>query len=143
MRKRNYKAEYATRKNRAKAAGYSGVREYTRTRKQLGLKPNARISPIPKAVLKDSNAKDWGMRSRAKIWSDAHSRTEHSRYKETLTNAQVERYYHAFVEDLPPGINEQKQDFIKRQRIKKYLVPDFLKDDKEWSANPSTIPLRR
>lgn len=142
-RKRDYKAEYATRKARAQRAGYTGVREYSRTRKQLALPRNT--SPVPKRILaaEGSSPRIARLRREAAQWSREHSRRAHSRYFSTLTDAQAERYWLAFVDENIPGRSAAERDFEKRIRIKRYLVPDFLPGEKEWETNPSTVPLRR
>lgn len=141
-RKRDYKAEYATRKAKAQKAGYKSVREYSRVRKDLALP--RRSSPIPKRILstEGNNPRIARLRSESKRWSDKHSQRAHSRYRPELTDAQVERYWLAFV-DEPTNRTIAEREFEKRIRIKKYLVPDFLPGEAEWLANPSTVPLRR
>ena len=141
-KKRDYKAEYATRKARAQKAGYTGVRDYSKARKALKLPP--RTSPIPKQILarEGSTPSMARMRMECLLWSNAHSRRPHSEYSPSLTDVQVERYWLAYV-DTPEGATPAIVDFNKRIRIKRYLVPDFLPGEKEWEANPSTVPLRR
>lgn len=146
-RKRDYKAEYARRKRLATQSGYKSVREYRKVRKELKIPRNA--SPVPRQVLSINTDKTVlqsahmrGLRAACKRWSDAHSRRRNSRYRDTFTDSQVERYYAAFVEKIDYG-TQRKTDFVKRMRIKKFLMPEILATEAEWKANPSTVPLRR
>jgi len=127
---RNYAAEYAARKRRATELGYKSEREYKGARKRAEI--TRRELPPPKETL---------LRREAKRWSDEHSLRRNSRYSDTLTVEQVERYHRAFVERLPKR-NARTDSREKMRRIRDYLVPDFL-DEKEWDVNPSTVPLRR
>lgn len=133
-RKRDYKAEYARRKALAQSKGYTSVRQYRSARKSANIPRTATLPPR----LSDIARK----RLESRAWSDKHSHRRNSRYRDSFTDAQVERYWRAYVEEIDLG-NPRLTDFEKRVRIYAFLVPDFLKDEEEWKANPSTVPLRR
>jgi hypothetical protein len=148
-RKRNYKKEYAARKRKAQQSGYQSVTEYRRARKTLRLPrnrptPSKRVYQRFQTIQPTITSKSLQtLRRESRLWSDEHARVYHSTYRDDLTPEQVRKYHTAFVLDDYDGLKARTSDFKKRQRIKAYLVPDYLKDDTEWQANPSTIPLRR
>lgn len=88
-RQRDYRAEYAARKARAKAAGYTGVTEYSRARK--GLPRGA--SPLPKSAKLYAES---DQRRRAYKWSRTHSHSARSRYTASMSDKQVTAFLDAF-----------------------------------------------
>lgn len=130
-KQRDYKAEYAAAKQRAARAGYKSEREYKQVRRELNLP--RRASPVPKRILATNPI--LARRRESQRWSDRHSHKDRSRYSRTFTDAEVERYWRAYVE-------EDIRDPEKSARIKAWLVPKWMTDD-EYLTNPSTIPLRR
>ena len=148
-RVRDHKAEYAARKRNAQRAGYNSVSAARKARKSLAL-PRSRKTPSRRAaerfvtIRPTLTAKSIStMRRESQIWSDAHARRKHSTFQKSFTDAQVKKYWTAFVLDDYKGTNEKLDEFRKRMRIRDFLIPEFLKDYDEWKANPSTIPLRR
>ena len=135
---RDHAAEYAAAKRRATRAGYKSEREYKKVRKELNLPP--RTMPVPKRVLELNPVTR--LRRESQKWSDEHSHRYNSRYRKTLTDAEVEAYHAAFVEPL--ALAGEQLDREKRKRIHHYLV-NVAKLVKwtDWDTNPSTVPLRR
>lgn len=142
-KRRDYKAEYAASKERATRAGYKSVSEYRSVRKALRLPP--RTSPVPKRILEaqpgntvsgaTANANRMArLRRASRAWSDAHSKVANSRYSPRFSDAQVERYYAAFVDKEIPGKNRQERKASKADRLRQFLYPDFLTKD-EWEQH--------
>lgn len=130
-RQRDHKAEYARRKARARAAGYTSVKAYSRARKELGTPRNA--SPIPRRVYdREQTGTDNIVRLRreAAAWSDKHSATASSRYRPDMTDDQVANYHAAFVERITEG-SRRGRARERRRRIRDYLVPDWISES-EW-----------
>ena len=137
---RDYKAEYATAKRHATRAGYKSEREYKRVRKELNLPP--RTSPVPKRVLELNPITR--LRRESQKWSDEHSHRYNSRYRKTMTDAEVEAYHAAFPGQYDIPLDGEALDREVRRRIHHYLV-NVAKLVKwtDWDTNPSTVPLRR
>lgn len=142
-RQRDYKKEYAATKRRIRAAGYKSEREYRAVRKELGLPRN--VAPVPKRIQEriqpgitrratDTNSLISRLRRESQAWSNAHSHVENSRYKRSLTDDQVRRYWRAYVEYPVSGSNRRNRAIEKVRRLHDYLVPDFLTQE-EWEAN--------
>lgn len=140
-KKRDYKAEYAAAKRRAQSAGYKSEREYKAVRKALGTPRNA--APAPRRIIAAAapetlnsaaaNARSMAsLRREAKAWSDRHSVRSTSRYTSRMTDEQVIRYHHAYVERID-GLSRRSYQREKRARIHDFLVPDFI-SDKEWKS---------
>lgn len=130
-KQRDYKAEYAARKRRATSAGYKSVKEYSKARKTLGTPRNA--SPVPKRIARtesESLSRSF-KRSEAREWSRKHSHRASSRYRESMTDAEVDRYHHTFVEWIEGSRREVGKE--KRSRIRQWLVPDWM-TDQEWKS---------
>lgn len=139
---RDYKAEYARTKARIKAAGFKSEREYKRVRKELGLPRTA--APAPRRILAASapeklqaaskpsaTSKEISrLRRECAAWSKKHSRKKRSEYRPSLTDDQVRRYHHAYVEELPK-LSRRQRNREKRARLYDYLVPDWMTDE-EW-----------
>lgn len=143
-KKRDYKAEYAAAKRRATAAGYKSTREYTAVRKGLKLPP--RTSPISKPIAEkitpgitatsvSANTALSRMRREAKKWSDVHSHSHRSRYSPSMSDDQLRKYHYAYVEKVPKN-SRRKMANEKRERIRQYLVPDYL-NQSEWESKYS------
>lgn len=119
-RRRNYKAEYAARKQRARAAGYESIREYTAARKRLGTP--RRASPVPKrvseAIIAAGNTRDQA----AKAWSNRHSKVKESAWSDSFNESQREAYFNTYVK---PSRNRAK--WKKSQHD--YLVPAFYTEE--------------
>jgi len=130
-KQRDYKAEYRAAKLRATRAGYKSEREYKRVRRELALP--RRAMPVPKRILQANPVV--ARRRESQRWSDEHSRRRNSRYSPSMSDADAERYWLAFVE---PGIVDSE----KHRRLKAFLVPLRVAPD-DWDTNPSTVPLRR
>lgn len=138
-KKRDHKAEYARRKARAKAAGYSGVTQYRRARKVLALPP--RTSPVPKSVLERTApdtvdritiTPDRRLRNESAAWSNTHSRVTNSQYDPSFSMARVRDYHKAFVDRLE-NLSRRKRAQGKRKNIYHYLVTWCgMPADKEW-----------
>jgi len=126
-RKRDHKAEYAAAKRRAKAAGYKSQREYKTVRKTLSLPPRA--MPVPKPIYETSYP--W-KRAESKRWSKEHSRRYTSKYRDSLTDEQVEMYWRAYVEEFDES--GKVGATAKRKRIHDYLVPDII-SEREWRGD--------
>lgn len=137
---RDYKAEYARSKARAKAAGYQSEREYKAVRKSLKLPRNA--APVPRRILETekplavSRAKVEArhmqrLRRESKRWSDTRSRVPSTKYNPRLTDDQVERYHRAFVEKIDTRTKRGKAE--KLRRLRDFMVPDFL-GEAEWEG---------
>lgn len=142
-RQRDYKAEYAATKRRVRASGYKSEREYRAVRKQLKLPP--RTSPVPKRIQEriqpgitasatTSAGRIARLRRESHHWSDQHSHVKNSRYFKSFTDAQVERYWQAYVEYPVPGTNRKNRAQEKARRLKTFLYPDFLTLE-EWEEN--------
>ena len=140
---RDHAAEYAAAKRRATRAGYTSQREYKKVRKELNLPP--RTMPVPKRVLELNPITR--LRRESQKWSDEHSHRYNSRYRKTLTDAEVEAYHAAFpgqADLIAAGLDGEQLDREIRRRIHHYLV-NVAKLVKwtDWDTNPSTVPLRR
>lgn len=145
-RKRDHKAEYAARKAKAQARGYTSVRETRRARKVLNL-PRRRHTP-PKRVVERYNpslmdsfeARESKLRREARKWSDAHSRVDRSKYRDDMTNKELRAYHKAFVE-RPTGLSRRKAARAKRARIKSYIMDTYGMSEVEWAAAYELIPV--
>lgn len=136
-KKRDYKAEYAARKRNATRAGYKSVREYSRVRKEFNLPRGT--APVPRRIAeriqpnvsapKVSRAQR--LRNEARAWSRKHSHRHTSRYRPSMTDEEVEKYHHTFVEWIEGSRKEVGRE--KRRRIRDYLVPDHMDYD-EWAS---------
>lgn len=124
---RDHKAEYAARKRKAQALGYSSVRKYRKTRKELELSPR---EPTPSRDIAR-------IRRESKEWSDKHSLRRISKYKPEMPDDGVIGYHRAFV--LHPYDDDTPR---KRRRMKEYYTKWLGFTESEWDHNPSTIPLR-
>ena len=134
-KKRDYKAEYAAAKARAKRAGYASQREYRAARKEAGLK-GGNVSPLRKSTKQRMYPN--GMppargnlfkRAMSKIWSDKHSQSVRSGYNDSWSDEKVDLYYSAFVEEKE-GSRRTKSK-LKRDAIRDWLVPQWM-DHLEW-----------
>jgi hypothetical protein len=128
-KRRDYRAEYQARKQRATAAGYESVRQYGKVRKELNLPP--RSSPVPKRIyLSGTQLK----RQQAERWSRAHSHVKRSRYKASFTNTELEAYWQAFVRPPEPGETRLDRKFrtAKRKRVHDYLVGQGIITEQQW-----------
>lgn len=101
-KRRDYKAEYAARKRRAKAAGYRSEREYKRTRKALKTPRNA--SPVSRPIAEVTGREQLAdaaeirkMRREANAWSKRHSKQPSSAYVKSMSDENVRRYWLATV----------------------------------------------
>lgn len=99
-RRRDYAAEYAARKRRAKAAGYRSEREYKQVRKALKTPRNA--SPISKPIAQvtgrsqlEDAADIRRMRRESAAWSRKHSKRDTSQYVKSMSDENVRRYWAA------------------------------------------------
>lgn len=144
-KRRDYKAEYARTKARAKAAGYSGEREYRSVRRALALPP--RSSPISRRVLSRSAPERLNaaasetadlarIRREARRWSETRSQLDSTKLPRGLTEKQIRAYHKAFVNNLseskrlPKGERDANRRANAQARYD-YFVPDFMEDD-EW-----------
>lgn len=124
-KQRDYKAEYSARKTRAKAAGYSGVSEYSRARKGL---PRG-VSPLPKSALTYQQSPE---RRKAYSWSKAHSRNARSRYSASMSDQQVEAYLAAFE----PAWGHTKRSRAERlEALHDYLMEYDDVDESDWEES--------
>jgi hypothetical protein len=145
-RKRDHKAEYAARKAKAQKAGYSSVYEARKARKVLQL-PRTRHTP-PKRVVQRYNPSlmstfETGMsklRREAAKWSNSHSRSDRSKYRDDMTNAEVRAYYRAYVEK-PKGFSRRKGAREKRRRIGEYIMNYYDVSEAEWSQKYELMPV--
>src|SRR5688572_10698482 len=95
-RNRDYAKEYAAAKKRANAAGYKSQREYKQARKRLGVK-GARVSPVPKRVASSIISAGADRDTRARQWSNRHSKVTESRWSDTFNETQREAYFNTYV----------------------------------------------
>lgn len=133
---RDYKAEYARAKARAKAAGFKSEREYKRARKGLSVpraaSPVKRLIPASELARADAKAKDIAkIRREARRWSATHSHVTNSQYVNRMTDAQVIAYHRAYVEGnklAGPGAGKAWHN-----RLKEYMVDEMgLMDEEEF-----------
>ena len=137
---RDYKAEYARSKARAKSLGYRSQREYKRTRANVRaanpeftsrtkLPPKSEVSALFGEVFSSVSR----LRREAEEWSNKHSHSPRSAYKPSMTDAQVRKYHRAFVEKPDTG-SRRRNKKQKMKWLRDYLVPDLVDDD-EWTQN--------
>lgn len=137
-RKRDHKAEYQRRKQLAQAKGYAGVRDYKRTRKQLGLKirdtapPKTKAQTLIKRLVSGRTSEIARLRAEARKWSSKHSHGHTSKYRTDMTDAEVRAYHRAYVEYNPDGLSRRKAARDKRRRIGKYVADWHDMEPNEW-----------
>lgn len=138
-RKRDHKAEYARRKQLAKARGYKGVREYKRTRKSLGLSRRDKTPPRSTARLRlatrarEATSTVTRLRRECKEWSDTHSHVTRSKYHPAMTDDEVKDFHRAYVEYNPDGLSRRKAARDKRRRIGRYVLKWHDMSEDEWA----------
>lgn len=135
-RVRNHKAEWARRKALAAERGYSSPKQVTQARKAVYGRLNSRRMPtlsrseLPDFALPSPGGAMRQMRAECAQWSKAHSHTRNSQYKRSMSNAEVQAFYHAYVERVDrTAFSRRGAAKEKRLRIYQYL--------KEW--NPDAI----
>jgi hypothetical protein len=136
-RNRDYKAEYAAAKRRAKSAGYQSEREYKAVRKALGI--GRRDPIIPRTIANPTRVESAPAEARriSKVrrdnrrWSQKHSRKTSTEYNPRVTDAQAEAYHAAWVEPVDES-GKQGRD-VKRRVMKDYLVGYDIIDADEWA----------
>ena len=139
--KRNYKAEYAAVKERARKAGYPSVRAYKKARKDSGLTGIRNVTPLHRRTyetiypggVQESERKQriQRMREESERWSNHHSHSKRSIYRRNMTDAQVEKYYAAYVKSSDQGLSRREKQKQRLDWMHDYLVPDFM-DEEEW-----------
>lgn len=136
-RARNHKAEYAARKAKAQALGYSGVSQYRGTRKALNL-PRTRRTPSRAVAVRYSPVlglpRSWvgSMRREARKWSEAHSHSPRSAYRPDMSDAEVRAYHRAYVQRVE-GTSRRKAAREKRLRILNYVIEWHDVEPDEWA----------
>lgn len=132
-RVRDYKAEYATAKRRAKQAGYKSQREYKRARKALQLPRN--VSPVPRRVIERIDPGvlipegTKAIRTGNARWSNKHSRVPNSKWNPKWDDTRARAYHLAFV-------LESKHGPEKLSRLYDYLVALYaMVTESEWEQN--------
>ena len=148
-RKRDYKAEYQRRKQKAQQAGYKSERELKRARALQARKRSAAV--IPKDVFRrrapdlfqtfEHGRRDplYEKRRAAAQWSRDHSRQTHTKYKATMSNDALEKYWRAFVEPLNrfSGVGKRNRKQRKIERLHDYMVP-LVMSEEEWQERYGT-----
>jgi len=146
-KKRDYKAEYARRRTRSKALGYSSPREEYRARKSVGLTrvfPSLRRNELPDFAIERLTSRTPTPRTEAKAWSDRHSHIDATKFTRGMPPEQFKMYYEAFIQDYKSlGPSRRKRAKEKRRRIGRYMKkyhPDAIEGGEEtWKSKRETV----